>query len=209
MGKPIPDVLNIDIPEVLQTHPLLRRVHRQDGGRGDAHRPFSYAHDPARATGRGGCDHAMELPDADGHLEDRAHSGGRQLRGAQARRAGAAVLHRAWRSCLSRRGARRACSTWSTASGQRRARRWPCTRMWHKITFTGSTAVGKLLMGYAGPVQHETRGAGDAVARVRRYSWPTCYDLDAAVDRARRRHLRQRGTGVQCRLAPAGAARHS
>ena len=52
-----------------------------------------------------------------------------------------------------------------------------------KITFTGSTAVGKLLMGYAGQ-SNMKRVALETGGKSPQIFMPDLYDLDAAVDRA-------------------------
>jgi gamma-glutamyl-gamma-aminobutyraldehyde dehydrogenase len=52
-----------------------------------------------------------------------------------------------------------------------------------KITFTGSTAVGKLLMGYAGE-SNMKRVALETGGKSPQIFMPDLYDLDAAVDRA-------------------------
>ncbi len=72
--------------------PLHGGVHRQGGRRGDEHGVGRRAHGAARALRRRRRDLAVELPAADGDLEDRARARGRQHRGAEARRAGAAEL---------------------------------------------------------------------------------------------------------------------
>jgi gamma-glutamyl-gamma-aminobutyraldehyde dehydrogenase len=52
-----------------------------------------------------------------------------------------------------------------------------------KITFTGSTAVGKLLMGYAGQ-SNMKRVALETGGKSPQIFMPDLYDLDAAIDRA-------------------------
>lgn len=52
-----------------------------------------------------------------------------------------------------------------------------------KITFTGSTAVGKLLMGYAGQ-SNMKRVALETGGKSPQIFLPDLYDLDAAIDRA-------------------------
>jgi acyl-CoA reductase-like NAD-dependent aldehyde dehydrogenase len=52
-----------------------------------------------------------------------------------------------------------------------------------KLTFTGSTAVGKLLMGYAGQTNMK-RIALETGGKSPQIFMPDLYDLDAAVDRA-------------------------
>jgi gamma-glutamyl-gamma-aminobutyraldehyde dehydrogenase len=52
-----------------------------------------------------------------------------------------------------------------------------------KVTFTGSTAVGKLLMGYAGQ-SNMKRVALETGGKSPQIFMPDLYDLDAAVDRA-------------------------
>ena len=54
-------------------------------------RPGHHGRGHPRAGGRGRADHALELPDRDPGLEDRAGAGLRQLRGVQARRPGAGL----------------------------------------------------------------------------------------------------------------------
>lgn len=52
-----------------------------------------------------------------------------------------------------------------------------------KVTFTGSTAVGKLLMGYAGQ-SNMKRMALETGGKSPQIFMPDLYDLDAAIDRA-------------------------
>ena len=58
-------------------------------------------------------DHAVELPDGDGHPQDRPGGGGRMHHGRQARRADPAVDAGARRRSSRRPGFPTACSTWS------------------------------------------------------------------------------------------------
>ena len=68
--------------------------------------------DHARADRRGRTDHAVELPDRDPGLEDRAGARLRQLRGPQARRPGAGLARGRWPRSSPLRASRPACSTW-------------------------------------------------------------------------------------------------
>ena len=102
---------------------LLRRGLRLTGDKLASVRPRRRHRDHPRAGGRGRADHALELPDRDPGLEDRAGPGLRQLRRAQARRAGAGLGPRALRDHRPRRRARPACSTWSWAAARWWARR--------------------------------------------------------------------------------------
>ena len=64
-----------------------------------------------------GADHAVELPDRDSRVEDRAGARLRQLRRLQAGRAGARLRRGRWPTSLrARRHCRAACSTWSWAA---------------------------------------------------------------------------------------------
>ena len=83
---------SVDLPSRHRHDPLHVRVHRQDRRLGHEHRSRRHAHGVARAARRGRRDLAVELPAADGGVEDRARAGRRQQRGAEARRAGADEL---------------------------------------------------------------------------------------------------------------------
>jgi hypothetical protein len=129
MGKPISDVLNIDLPEVLKTiryfaecidkiegavthtdpSALHMIVHEPLGVVG-AITPWNYP--MLMASGRS----RRSWPPATAWCSSRPSR----------RRCPA----RGWRSCSSMRAARPACSMWSTAWGWKPARRWRCIRTW-------------------------------------------------------------------------------
>jgi hypothetical protein len=182
-------------------------MHRQDRRRGDPHRAVGAAHDRARAARRGGRDLAVELPDADGRSGRSRRPGRRQLRGAQALGAGAAVLHRLAQLFVEAGGPAGVFNV-VNGLGPEAGKALALHPDVAKLSFTGSTAVGKLLLGYAGQsnmkrVALETGGKSPQIflrrpVRPRRGGRP-----------GHRRHLRQRRPGLQRRLAAAGAARHA
>ena len=98
----------------------------------------------AAAPGRGGADHPVELPAADGRLEDRAGAGLRQHGRAEARRDHAAHGAAAGRADRRRPSFRPAWSTSSPARG-RRAPRWPPTRAWTRWRSRAPPSVGKAI----------------------------------------------------------------
>ena len=104
-------------PALLRSPALLRR--RRPGARGPRRRRVRrglHVDDPSRAAGRGGPDHAVELPAEDGDLEDRAGAGRRQHDRAQAVGADAAVDAAPGRT-VAGDPSRPACSTWSAGDG--------------------------------------------------------------------------------------------
>ena len=86
-GKPIRETMAADLPLADRPFPLFRRrdprAGRLDQRDRRRHRRLSLP----RAARRRRPDHSVELPDPDGGVEAGAGAGGRQLRGAQARRA--------------------------------------------------------------------------------------------------------------------------
>ena len=117
-GKPIKETRDFDVPDRGAALLLPRRLGRQAAAPG-------VRADPAAAR-RGRPGDPVELPAADGGLEDRAGPGRRQHRGDQARRDHPAVDPGAGRDHRRRRPARRAWSTSSPAPATS-ARRWSPT----------------------------------------------------------------------------------
>ncbi len=183
MGKPISDVLNIDLPEVLRTIRYFAECIDKMRGRGHAYRAGLAAHDRARAAGRGGRDLAVELPDADGDLEGRASIGGGQLRGAQAVGTGTACRVCAWPICSWQAGGPAGVFNVVNGLGTEAGKALALHPDVAKLTFTGSTAVGKLLLGYAGQ-SNMKRVALETGGKSPQIFFADLYDLDAAVDRA-------------------------
>ena len=142
-GKTLPE----GIGEAARAGPDLQVLRR----RGAAPRRRAAALGPARdrgrdhprARGRRRADHALELPDRDPGLEDRAGAGLRQLRGVQARRPGAGLRLGAGRDHQARRAPRTACSTWSWAAARWSARRCSRSPDVAAISFTGSVDTGR------------------------------------------------------------------
>ena len=174
MGKPISDMLNIDVPAAAHTIRFLGRMHRQDHRHDDRHPGQCAALHDARAARRRRRHRALELSAADGGVEDRAGSRRRQFRGAEAGRAIAALRPFISPASSSRPAARRASSTWSTARVKSAGTALALHMDVAKVSFTGSTEVGKLMMIYVGPVEHEARSPWNAAAKPRRSSWATC-----------------------------------
>ena len=94
--------------------------------------------------------HAVELPGRDGHPQDRPGAGGRVPGGAQAGRGHPADRARAGRAAAARRACPTAWSTCVTTSkpGPAVAAMLNDSRV-RKLSFTGSTEVGRLLLGQA------------------------------------------------------------
>ena len=97
----------------------------------------------ARAGRRRRPDHALELPDRDPGLEDRAGARLRQLRRAQAGRPGAGHRPGARRDHRPRPACRPACSTSSWVAARWSARRSSSHKDVDAISFTGSVATGR------------------------------------------------------------------
>ena len=106
--------------------PLLRRGDPRRGGwhlrarRGHRRLPLP------RAAGRRRADHPVQLPAADGGVEDRSGAGRGQLHRGQAGEPDTVVDPQARRG-RSRTSSRPACSTSSTAPARRSGARWPRT----------------------------------------------------------------------------------
>ncbi len=83
--------------------------------------------------------HALELPDRDSGLEDRAGAGLRQHGRAQAGQPDAALRGPADRGRWPRRGSRRASSTWSPGRPRTSAIRWCGIRGWSRSRSRGRT----------------------------------------------------------------------
>ena len=76
-----------------------------------------------------------------------------------------------------------------------------------KITFTGSTAVGKLILQYAGQ-SNMKRVALECGGKSPQVFMADVADMGRAVTAAYQGHLFQHGRGLQRRLAAAGGSRH-
>ena len=94
-------------------------------------------------------DHPVELPRRDDHPQGRARAGRGLHDGPQARRADPADRAGARPNSPTGRVFRRACSTWSRRPARDRPRADAATPLVRKVTFTGSTEVGRLLLAQA------------------------------------------------------------
>ena len=76
-----------------------------------------------------------------------------------------------------------------------------------KIAFTGSTEIGKQMLIYAGQsnMKRVSLECGGKTPQIFLADLP---DLDTRGDLRHQRHLRQHGRGMQCRLAPAARQAH-
>ena len=150
MGKPVRDMVAVDVPQSSLTFRYFAELSDKVESKVTATRRRRLPLHAARAAGRGRLHHAVELPaDAD-RLEDRPGAGGGQLRGAQGRRAGAAVRAAAGRALRPGRRTCRACSTSSVASALEAGAPLALHPDVAKISFTGSTVTGKKMLVYAG-----------------------------------------------------------
>ena len=158
MGKPISDVLNIDMPEVVNTLRYFAECIDKIEGGVTATTGGHLAHHHPRAIGRGRRHHAVELPADDGRVEAGAGTGRGQLRGAQTRRAGTPVVHPAGSAVCRRRWPARRVQRgqWpGTRSGQGAGAASRCGQAHlHRVDRGGQTAAG-----LCRAVQHETGGA--------------------------------------------------
>ena len=158
-------------------------------------------HDHPRAARRRGRRRAVELPAADGLLEDRAGAGRRQLGDPEAGRAVAA--HRDSRSPSSRPrpASRKACSTCCRASARPRARRsaatWTST-WWPSPARPRSASTSCSYSGESNMKQVWLECGGKSPNIV----LADAPDLDVAAQRAGLRHLLQPGRGLHRGLAP-------
>ena len=126
-----------------------------------------------------GVDHAVELPQRDDHPQGRPGAGGGLRLGGEARRARRRCRRWRWRFWPSAPGCPRACSTSCTSSSSSDIGKEFCENPTvRKLTFTGSTFVGRILL-QAGrrPGQEMLDGAG----------------RQRALHRLRRRRSRRRG----------------
>ena len=83
-GKPVRETLGADIPLAIDHFRYFAGVVRAEEGRISEIDGQTYAYHFQRAARRGRADHPVQLPAADGRLEDRAGARGRQLHGRQA-----------------------------------------------------------------------------------------------------------------------------
>ena len=107
-GKPIFESGNIDVPGAAETFRYYAGWADQDLRRDQSQRPGVLQLHAARAGRRLRPDHPVELPAADGGVEDRAGARVRQHRRAEARRADAAHRAPSRRAAARRRACRRA-----------------------------------------------------------------------------------------------------
>ena len=191
-GKPIRESRDVDVPDRGRAPVPPRRL----GGQA---RPRRTRPGPA-AAGRGRRGDPVELPAADGRLEDRPRAGLRQHDRAQtgrdhpADRAGAGRDRRRGRAAG--RGAQRAARR-----RRRRVRRWSGHDGLDKVAFTGSTEVGKQIqarLAGTGRAAHPGAGRQGGQHRLRRRAaGPGGRGRD-------RRDLLQPGPRVLRRLPAAG-----
>ena len=147
-GKPVRETLAADIPLGGRPLPVLRRSDPIARGSFDRDRQGHGRLPLPRAARRGRADHPVQLPAADGGLEDRTGARGRQLHRGQAGVADAVVDPQAGRGDR-RRGPPRSDQHRHRARAGRSARRWPSSPRIAKIGFTGETTTGRLIMQYA------------------------------------------------------------
>ena len=92
-----------------------------------------------------GADHAVEFPDRDPGLENRAGARLRQLRRVQAGRSRARLRRTSCRTSSRTPVCRPACSTSSWAAARKSERRCSRTRMCRRSSFTGSVSTGRMV----------------------------------------------------------------
>ena len=125
-------------------------------------------------------DHAVELPGGDDHPQGRPRAGRGLHDRAASRRPRRPTRRSRWPSWPSAPASRRACSTCVTGDAKAIGGEMTSNPIVRKLTFTGSTEIGKLLM--AAMRRHGEEG----VARARR---------QRALHRVRRRRPRRGGRG--------------
>ena len=199
MGKPIAFSTTVDIPGSANRFSGSPRPSTRSTTRWRRRRA-TRGHDHPRAVGRGRRRRAVELPAADGVLEDLAGAGRRQLGDPEARRAVAAHRRRGWPSWRPRPASPRACSTCCRASARPRARRsaatWMSTSGLHRLD-RGRQVLPALLR----RIEHE---AGLAGVRRQVAQHRAGRRAQSRLRRAphRLRHLVQPGRGLHRGLAP-------
>ena len=150
MGKPIADVLSVDLPSVIDTIRFMAECIDKIEGSRHEHGSRCDAHGSARAARRRRRHLAVELSAPDGGVEDGARARGRQFRRAEARGAGADELPASSRSCSCEAGGPPGVFNVVNGLGEVAGKALALHPDVAKITFTGSTEVGKLILQYAG-----------------------------------------------------------
>jgi aldehyde dehydrogenase len=147
-GKPVRETLAADIP-LGRPLPLLRRRGARRGGALDRDRQGPGRLPLPGAARCGRSDHPVQLPAADGGVEDRAGAGGGQLHGDQAGLADALVDPEADAETIEDVSAAGRDQHRHRSRARRSARRWRRTRGSPRSSFTGETVTGRLIMQYA------------------------------------------------------------
>jgi hypothetical protein len=144
-GKPIFESRQIDVPMVANCFHYFRGLGHQARGRARCRRPVVLHLHAARAAGRGGRDHPVELSDDHGGLEGGARARRRQHGGAEARELTPLTAIRIGELALEAGlppGVLNIVSGPGAVAGEALVR----DPRVDKISFTGSTEVGKHLM---------------------------------------------------------------
>ena len=173
--------------------------------RRDPRPPAGQAHPGAAPAGRrGGGDHAVEFPGRDDRAQGRRRRWPPAAPSCASPRRRRPIRRSPWPSLPRAPACRRACSTCSPATPRAIGGEMTSNPIVRKLTFTGSTEIGKKLMAQcAGTLKKLSLELGGNAPFIVFDD----ADLDAAVQGAHRQQVSQHRPDLRVREPPAGAGR--